>query len=400
MENWKRNLLVCWFGVFVTSSGLSQIVPILPLYIASLGVNNTAALEQWSGIAFGITTLSMAIFSPIWGQAADKYGRKPMLLRASLGMAIVITAMGFVHNVYQLMVLRLLQGTISGFYAASITLIATQTPKERTGWALGTLATGSVGGMLFGPLFGGYLAEKIGFRSVFLSTGVLLLIAFLLSVFFVKEQFTYSQSKVLNFREVWKLIPNPGLLATMFVTTFILQLALYSIEPIITVYIADISQDTTHIALMSGMVFAASGLASMIAAPRLGRLADRIGAERVMLAALVVAGVIFIPQALVKNPWQLMGLRFILGIATAGLLPAVNTMLKCSVPDEVAGRAFGYNQSAQFLGTFGGAVLGGQVAAAFGIHYVFFLTSLLLLVNAVWVYQAIYKRGDCRVKNA
>ncbi|HMM19716.1 MAG TPA: multidrug efflux MFS transporter [Selenomonadales bacterium] len=392
MEIWKRNLLVCWFGVFATSSGLSQIAPVLPLYIEHLGVHDVAAIERWSGIAFGITTLVMAIFSPIWGRAADKYGRKAMLLRASLGMAIVVTCMGFVHSVYQLVGLRLLQGTISGFYSGSITLIATQSPRERAGWALGTLSTASVGGMLFGPLFGGYLAETLGFRSVFFSTGLLLLIAFLLSLFFVQEQFTVSQEKVLGFKDIWRRLPNPGLILTMFVTTFVLQLALYSIEPIITVYVGQITQDMTHIALISGLVFAASGLASVIAAPRLGVLSDKIGPQKVMLGALIAAGILFIPQAMVHSPWQLVGLRFLLGIATAGLLPSVNTLLKCNIPDEVAGRAFGFNQSAQFLGTFSGAVLGGQVAAFFGIHYVFFTTSLLLLLNACWVYQTVYKR--------
>lgn len=392
MEIWKRNLLVCWFGVFATSSGLSQIAPVLPLYIEHLGVHDLAAIERWSGIAFGITTLIMAVFSPIWGRAADKYGRKAMLLRASLGMAIVVSAMGFVHSVYQLVGLRFLQGTISGFYSGAITLIATQTPRERAGWALGTLSTASVGGMLFGPLFGGYLSEAFGFRSVFFSTGVLLMIAFLLSLCFVQEHFTVTQEKVLSFKEVWKRIPNPGLILTMFVTTFVLQLALYSIEPIITVYVGQITQDLSHIALISGLVFAASGLASVIAAPRLGRLSDKIGPHKVMLGALIVAGVLFIPQALVHSPLELIGLRFLLGIATAGLLPSVNTLLKCSIPDEVAGRAFGFNQSAQFLGTFSGAVLGGQVAAVFGIHYVFFVTSLLLLLNAGWVYQRVYKR--------
>lgn len=393
MEAWKRNLLVCWFGVFATSSGTSQITPILPLYVEHLGVHNIARIEQWSGIAFGVTTLIMAVFSPIWGHVADKYGRKPMLLRASLGMAIIITSMGFVRSVYQLVALRLLQGTISGFYSGSITLIATQTPRERAGWALGTLSTASVGGMLFGPLFGGYLAETVSVRSVFFSTGILLVIAFLLSLFFVHEQTGVAHKKILSFKKIWQIIPNPGLIVTMFVTTFVLQLALYSIEPIITVYIGQISQSTAHIALISGVAFAASGVASMIAAPQLGKLSDKIGPERVMLAALIAAGLLFIPQALVSNPWQLVGLRFFLGIATAGLLPSVNTMLRCNIPDEVAGRTFSYNQSAQFLGTFGGSVLGGQVAAFFGIHYVFFVTSLLLLINAFWVYQSIYKKA-------
>lgn len=397
MEFWKKNLFVCWFGCFATAAGLSQIAPVLPLYIEHLGVQNIEEIEQWSGIAFGVTFIIMAIASPIWGQAADRYGRKPMLLRASLGMAIVITCMGFVQNVYQLVGLRLIQGAVSGFVSAAITLIATQVPKERAGWALGTLSTGAVGGMLLGPLIGGYLAETWGFRSVFYATGTLLMIAFTASFLFVKEEFKPPTKSVLSFREVWNLIPNPRMMIAMFVTTFILQLALLSIEPIITVFITQLHV-TNHVALISGMVFAASGLANMLAAPQLGKISDKIGPHKVILVALIAAGLLFIPQAFVTNPWQLMGLRFLLGIAAAGLLPSINTLIMRNTPKSVTGRYFGYNQSAQFLGAFGGSLLGGHTAAAFGIHYVFFVTGSLLLLNAVWVYTTLYKQVSLQPK--
>lgn len=400
MEKWKRNLAVCWFGVFATSAGLSQLTPILPLYIEQLGVHSLPDITKWSGITYGVTFICMALFSPLWGQAADKYGRKPMLLRASLGMSIIITCMGFVQNVYQLAGLRLLQGTISGFYSAAITLVATQTPMERSGWALGTLSTGAVAGMLLGPLLGGYLAEIMGIRSVFYAIGTLLLIAFAASLLFVQEQFIPPAKKAPGIREVWRIIPNPTVLVALFITTLVLQLALMSIQPIITVYITQLSGHTTRIALISGMVFSASGLASIVAAPRLGRLSDRIGPQKVMFAALVAAGLLFIPQAFVQSPWELMGLRFLLGIATAGLLPSINALLKQITPDEITGRVFGYNQSAQFLGSFGGAVLGGGVAASFGIRYVFFFTSLLLLLNAAWVYKTVYTNSMSLDKTA
>ena len=391
MEVWGKNLLVCWFGCFATAAGLSQIAPVLPLYIEHLGVQSIEEIEQWSGISFGVTFIIMAIASPIWGQAADRYGRKPMLLRASLGMAIVITCMGFAQNVYQLVGLRLIQGAVSGFVSASITLIATQAPKERAGWALGTLSTGAVGGMLLGPLIGGYLAETWGFHSVFFSTGAFLMIAFMLSLLFVQEDFKPPTNKVLSFHEVWDLLPNPSIMITMFVTTFILQLALLSIEPIITVYITQLHV-TNHVVLISGMVFAASGFGNMMAASKLGKISDRIGPQKVMLMALIVAGLLFIPQAFVTNPWQLMGLRFLLGIAAAGLLPSINTLIMRNTPNAITGRAFGYNQSAQFLGSFAGSILGGQTAATFGIHYVFFVTGALLLINALWVYTKICKQ--------
>jgi MFS family permease len=312
-------------------------------------------------------------------------------------MAIIITGMAFVQNIYQLVGLRLLQGTISGFYSGAITLVAMQTPKEYSGWALGTLSTGAVAGMLLGPLLGGYLAMIMGIRSIFIAIGILLLIAFFASLLFVQEQFVPSDKPALSFGEIWRLMPQPQIMVAMFVTTLVLQLGLMSIQPIITVYISQLSKSTTDVALMSGMVFSASGLASIIAAPRLGRLSDKIGPQKVMTVALMVAALLFIPQAMVDSPWQLMGLRFLLGIATAGLLPSINSLVKQLTPDEFAGRVFGYNQSAQFIGSFAGSVLGGGVAAWFGIQYVFFFTSALLMFNAIWVYKMVYtsKAADC-----
>ncbi|HTK05772.1 MAG TPA: multidrug efflux MFS transporter [Ktedonobacteraceae bacterium] len=393
MPIWKRNLLVCWFGMFVTGVGMSQLAPVLPLYIRHLGVDNTALIEQFSGFAFGITYIISAIFSPIWGQAADKYGRKSMLLRASLGMAVVIFCMGFAQNVYELIGLRLLQGVITGYGTACTTLIATQTDREHAGWALGTLSTASIAGALLGPIIGGSIEESLGLQNVFFITGALMLIAFIATAFFVQESFTRQEGKkTLSVREIWNLVPEKSLTIILLVTFFILTLALYSIEPIITVYVTQISQNTDHVALLAGMAFSASGLANIIAAPRLGKLSDKIGAQKVILVALIVAGIIFIPQAFVQNPWQLMGLRFLLGLATAGLNPSVNILVKRITPDSLTGRVFGLSMSAAYLGVFGGSVLGGQVAASLGIRYVFFITSALLLINAVFVYFKVYRK--------
>ena len=300
--------------------------------------------------------------------------------------------MGFAQNVYQFIGLRLLLGVITGYSMACITLVATQVPRDRAGWALGTLSTSSISGSLIGPLLGGWLVETIGMRSVFWMIGILMVIAFTATLLWVKEEFVSTNRKVPGLAEVWRQIPNPGLLLALFATSFMIPVALYSIEPILTVYITQLSPHGGHVALMAGLTFAASGLASIIAAPSLGKLSDRVGPQRVMFIALVAAGVLFIPQALVGNPWQLIGLRFLLGLATAGIMPSLNALVKHSVPDSVTGRVFGFNVSAQYLGVFCGSVMGGQVAAFFGIHQVFFVTAALLLVNAAWIFKTAIGR--------
>ncbi|WP_152393825.1 multidrug efflux MFS transporter [Paenibacillus guangzhouensis] len=392
MPIWKRNLIVCWFGMFVTGVGMSQIAPIMPLYIKELGVTDPALIAQFSGIAFGITFMISAIFSPIWGQAADRFGRKPMLLRASLGMAIVVGCMGLVHHVYMLIGLRLLQGTITGYSTACTTLIATQTDKEHAGYALGTLSTANIAGSLIGPTVGGFIAEHAGLRSSFFITGALLMIAFVTTFVFVKESFVRTDKKTLKMKEIWRAVPEKNLTITLFITFFVLMAALYSVEPIITVYITQLSSNTSHVALVAGLAFSASGLANIVAAPRLGKLSDSVGAHKVILVALIAAGLIFIPEAFVQNPWQLMGIQFLFGLAAAGLIPSINILMKRITPDSLMGRVFGFNMSAGYLGTFAGALIGGQVAAWLSIRDVFFITSALLLMNAVWVYFKVYKK--------
>ncbi|MCO7125321.1 multidrug efflux MFS transporter [Sporolactobacillus shoreicorticis] len=391
MPIWKRNLIVCWFGMFATGIGMSQIAPILPLYIRHLGVDHEAAIAQLSGIAFGSTFILSAIFSPIWGSVADKFGRKPMLLRASLGMAIVIGFMGFAPNVAVLIGLRLLQGVITGYSTACTTLIATQTDQEHAGWALGTLSTANIAGSLLGPLIGGFLSEHFGLQNVFFMTGALMMVSFFTTLFFVKESFQRTDKKVRHAKDIWNQIPEKGLTVTLFVTAFILTIALYSVEPIVTVFMSHLT-NSSHLALLSGLAFSASGLANIIAAPCLGKLSDRIGAHKIMVIALFTAGLLFIPQAFVTEPWQLITLRFLFGLTAGGLMPSVNIMIRKITPAALTGRVFGFSMSAMYLGVFGGSVFGGQIAAWLSIRAVFFVTAALLLVNGLWVYWRVYRQ--------
>ena len=280
MEIWKRNLFVCWFGAFITAIGLSQIAPFLPVYIKDLGVENAYNVDILSGICFGITFLISAIVSPMWAKMSDKHGRKPMLLRASIGMAIVIFLMGFSQNVYELTILRALQGAVSGYTTACITLVATQTNKNHVGWALGVLSTATVSGSLVGPLVGGYLADTIGIRNVFFVIGILLFITFIATIVFIKEKFEVIKTSNLKFKEVWKMVPEPALIISLFTTSFILRTALYSIEPMMTQYISTLTTNTYNVVLISGIAFSATGLGSILAAPALGKLSDRIGTKK------------------------------------------------------------------------------------------------------------------------
>lgn len=180
--NWKRNLFVTWLGCFLTGAAFSLIMPFLPLYVETLGVTGHEALNMWSGLVFSITFLFSAIASPFWGGLADRRGRKLMLLRSALGMSIVMLLMGMAQNIWQFLALRAVLGLLGGFIPNANALIATQVPRNRSGWALGTLSTGGVSGALIGPLIGGLLADQYGLRPVFYITAGVLLACFVLTL--------------------------------------------------------------------------------------------------------------------------------------------------------------------------------------------------------------------------
>ncbi|MZP30454.1 MFS transporter [Heliobacterium undosum] len=385
MPSWKRNLYVCWFGSFVIVAGMNLSIPFLPVYIEQLGHFSVAEIEIWSGLAFGAAYLVSAIVSPIWGRMADRYGRKPLLLRSSLGMAITTALTGLVSNVYQLMGMRLLTGAISGYYSAAVTLVASQTPKEHAGWALGTFSTSIVSGTLLGPIVGGYLAEILGLRNVFFITGAMMFVGFIFTALFVKEEFMAVAKNNVSSTDLWGLIPDPAAIRALFICTLSLTTATLTIEPIITVYVTQLNQSDSYLTLYSGAVVSASGLANVMSASYLGKVSDRIGPEKVLLGGLIASTILLIPQAFVQNIWQLIGLRFLAGIAIAALLPSINSLIRRSVPTSVTARIFAYNQSYFMIGNIMGPLLGGIVAARLGIPYVFYASSLLLMLTALWI---------------
>jgi DHA1 family multidrug resistance protein-like MFS transporter len=391
--NWKRNLAIAWIGCFLTGAAFSLVMPFLPLYIEQLGVSGHSALNMWSGLVFSITFLFSAIASPLWGGLADRKGRKLMLLRSALGMAIVMMLMGLAQNIWHLLILRACLGLLGGFIPNANALIATQMPRNKSGWALGTLSTGGVSGALLGPLAGGLLADSYGLRPVFFITAAVLFICFLLTLFCIRENFTpVTKKEMLHAREVIGSLKSPRLVLSLFITTLIIQVATGSIAPILTLYVRDLAGDVSNIAFISGMIASVPGVAALLSAPRLGKLGDRIGPEKILIAALMVSVLLLIPMAFVQTPLQLGVLRFLLGAADGALLPAVQTLLVYNSTNQIAGRIFSYNQSFRDIGNVTGPLVGAAVSASYGFRTVFFVTASVVMFNVIYSWLSLRRR--------
>ena len=387
METWKRTVYISLVCVFCTAFGVSQLAPILPLYFHDLGVQTPEAMSLWSGLATGATYIIVCLAAPFWGRVADKKGRKITLIRSSFGMALCNALIAFQTTPEGVVLIRLIQGLVSGFYSASITLIASETPIERTGWALGLLASANLAGSLIGPLLGGYIADTVGIRNDFIIVGTLMGLAGVLATIFIHENYVPQPNpEKLSIRNLKEQIPEFNSIVALCVASFIYAICIMSLQPVISVYIKGIvPSDTENLAFIAGAVFSAMGIAQLMSSSPLGKLVDKIGPRKVLVVSLIYVGVLNIPQAYVSDVYQLAIIRFLQGFGLGGMLPALNTYLSSKTPREFTGQVFSYNQSCLFFGYFLGSVGGASLMAWLGFTTLFWVSGGLFIISALWI---------------
>ncbi len=387
METWKRTVYISLVCVFCIAFGVSQLAPILPLYFHDLGVQTPEAMSLWSGLATGATYIIVCLAAPFWGRIADKKGRKITLIRSSFGMALCNILIAFQTTPEGVVLIRLIQGLVSGFYSASITLIASETPIERTGWALGLLASANLAGSLIGPLLGGYIADTVGIRNDFIIVGIIMGLAGLLATAFIHEDYVPKANvEKLSISKLKEQIPEFNSIIALCMASFIYAICIMSLQPVISVYIKGIlPSNTENIAFIAGAVFSAMGIAQLMSSSPLGKLVDKIGPQKVLVVSLIYVGLFNIPQAYVTDVYQLAIIRFLQGFGLGGMLPALNTYLSSKTPREFTGQVFSYNQSCLFFGYFLGAIGGSSLMALLGFTTLFWVSGGLFILSALWI---------------
>lgn len=391
---WKSNVIIVTLGAFTTIVGMTLLLPILPLYIADLGVDKPSSIASWSGITYGITYFAAALVAPLWGRLGDLYGRKLMLVRASFGMAISIALMGMATSIEQLFFLRLLTGLAGGYASGAAILAATQAPRDQTGWAIGLVSSGIMAGNFLGPLIGGILPIYIGIRASFWVVGLVIFITFLATTFMLRENKSLFQKRDVPDKaqsKPWRSVMTVPVIIAL-TTAMLLMFANMSIEPIITLYVqqlmtvdvGDLPQSHLQgVTFWAGIIMSVTALGSALSAKRLGSLADKVGYQPVLIIAMLCAGLLLIPQAFVTSPLQLAILRFFLGVALGGLIPCITASLRQNISDDKLGTVLGLSVSCQYVGQVLGPLMGGYIGGYFGMEPVFFITAFVLILCAL-----------------
>jgi MFS family permease len=385
MEPWEKNLYSLWVAQFIAAVGLSLVMPFLPFYLKELGVTAREDVKIWSGLLFSAPFMVAAFLQPIWGILGDRYGRKPMVVRAMFGLGLANILMGFARTAPQLLALRFFQGSLSGFVAPSLALLASCTPERKTGQALGTLQSSLVSGMILGPLLGGLLAYFMGYRLIFFWTGFFCLGAGLIVIKFVKENFVRrgvekGSRLIQNIRYVF----GSRQLRVMLLLLIMVQFSLMFVAPFLSLYVEFLKFSPKYVGLMTGVVFGITGVTNAVTAPLWGKRADRIGYRKILRYSLTGMTLFFLPQALVANAYQLLILRAGLGVFVAGVLPTINTIVQRSTAEKDRGGIYGIFQSGLLVGNTAGPLIGGLLAASMGLRSIFLITTGVFFLASIW----------------
>ncbi|MDY7080354.1 MAG: MFS transporter [Chloroflexota bacterium] len=399
---WKRNLIAMWFAELVAIIGFTVVLPLLPLYIQELGVQDEREVRIWAGVVFSAHAVTMAIFSPIWGALSDRYGRKVMVERAMFSGALLISLMGLVQNVQQLALLRVLQGALTGTVTAATALVATTAPRERVGYALGMLQMAIYIGASGGPLLGGLVADTLGYRATFWVTGALLFLAAVGVLIFVKEEFESVVPAVgetaaagadrLSLRHrMWnRLAPVLGStpLLSILAVSLLMRLGSRLLGPVLPLFIQDVAPAGARVASISGLVSGISAAAAAVSALWLGRLGDRVGHRAILVACALFSAVCCVPQFFVGDPIALLLGQAGVGLAMGGILASISASLATLSPEGQEGIVYGVDASVVSVANAIAPLAGSALAAWLGLRVPFLFAAAvfgLAGIAAAWL---------------
>ena len=387
--NWKAVLAILTCNVVLMSASYTMLIPFLPMYLINeLGVTSDN-VNMWSGIIFSVTFIVSAVMAHIWGKLSDKKGRKPMAVRAGVGLAITYFICGIVSSPIQLMFARILQGFAAGLWPAELAIMSSYAPKEKLGFCMGVMQGALTAGGVIGPLLGGVLASVFGMRvSFFISAGALALIT-LITLIFIKEPpreaKTPEQLALAKEAEKVNLLKVP-MIRRMLECAVVIQMAILILQPILTLYVAELNHSMDNVIMLSGMVFSLGGFAGAISAPLWGRYGQSHGFFRTMCITLAGTGFILIIQSIPSTLTPFAILQFVCGLFYAGVYPSINSILVKKSPAEQRGRIFGLMFAAQQIGSTIGPLVGGFIGTFFGLKFVFIFAGILMFITSALMY--------------
>jgi DHA1 family multidrug resistance protein-like MFS transporter len=380
-ETWERNLLFLSLSQFIAMMGMNACVPFLPLYIRELGVVGASAERFWSGLVFAGPYFLSIIFVPIWGNLGDRYGKKLMIIRAVLGLALAMFLMGFAKNVLQLFLLRVFQGATSGFIAANLGFTVANTPTEKKGYAVGFLQSSQSLGSIMGPLIGGVISDLAGFREVFFFVAGMCVVSAFLIFFFVKEINNTKDNETEGLVEVFRVVILKKDYRNILIMIILGQIGIFFSFPMLSYYLEQLKAPSSILSSLTGLAIGITSLFNIIFAPIWGRLADKFPISSLLKKSVLILSSGMLLHSIAIHYLMILPLRAVVGISIAGLVPLLYSYLgKISEPERI-GTIMGFASSATLFGSLLAYLGSAFIAPIIELKWVFVISGGILLSN-------------------
>lgn len=380
---WVVTLTILVASAFLMDMSFTMITPFLPVYLSSALGAKASEVDMWSGAVFAVTFFVSGLLGPVWGVLADRKSRKLMALRASIGLTISYALCGIVQTPMQLFAARFFQGLCAGLYPALLALLAASIPARKTGLSMGLMQGGMTVGAVVGPFVGGVLADYFGMRESFFVASVALGLISLLIGFCIKEKPRTVKVTSRNWFD-WSVLRQPAIFK-MLIACAVIHASLFSAQPILPLYIAQLQGSMDNIMMLSGTIFSVCAISIMIASPILGAAGQRFGFLKVLSCSLFFAGLLISAQVLGRTPFEFGVWRFIAGFAIAGLIPLVNSIISTECPPDKKGKVFGFNFLTGHAGMALGPFAAGALSGWFGYQAVIVASGLILFPLIVYL---------------
>jgi len=358
MSSDRRNLAILFFTLVVIMLGFGMIIPLLSFIIKEFGASGREL-----GLLMAVFGTMQFIFSPIWGNLSDRYGRKPVLMIGVLGNAITQLLFGLSTELWMLFAARALSGVLSSAtLPTAMAYIGDSTSEEQRGGGMGMLGAAMGVGMVLGPGFGGWLAvDSLStpfFVAAGLSTVVLVFIALALPESLPPglRQSQDGKSVGPQFGQMWRALFSP--MGFVLFLAFLVSFGLTNFEAIFGLYALERfdygPQQVGAILTVIGLIFA------VVQGGLTGPLTRRWG-EALIIKASLLGSVVGFLIMLSANSFPTV-------LLTVGLFVLSNAMLRPAVSSLTSKRtttgqgvAMGLNNSFMSLGRIVGPIWAGLI---------------------------------------
>jgi MFS family permease len=349
------------------SFGMQMLVATLPVYVISLGGNQTDA-----GLVSGALAFTALLFRPLVGWMTDAWRRRPVVLMGTFcyGFASVIYLL--VHTIPLLLIGRFVHGFgLSCYTTAANAYIADIAPHKRRAEAVGFFAAAQAFGLILGPVVGFMVIGSIGFHRLFYFSGGLAFTAFFISMIARERQ--HLEIK----RPPWSL--RTGIVSVAALPMAWMALCMGMGFGTVSAFIAIFAQSRGQ--TNPGFFFMIQAIALLISRLFAGRLADRLGR-----AAIIIPGYILVTAALMLLPFAHSFFLFAVAASFFGLgfgsaQPATMALLIDRVRPEERGLATGTYYTGFDAGVSSGSILLGAVSQFWGYGVMWPMAAVCTLLG-------------------